>query len=170
MIRTLTHGDVIPQGQPRRYQNAAGYVRLRWLVAVDEYVEVYEHRLVAGMPDADLHVHHLNRDRADNRRDNLLVLSAAEHGLLHAREDRGEYDRRLAERGGYRSREAQTKADRAASRRAAIHDRALRMREMYDAGSSTTEVGASFGIHNSRVSVHLRRVGTSMRPFDRWAS
>lgn len=166
-IRTLRQGDPIPSTEPSRYVNDAGYVRLRWKVGVEQYVEVYEHRFVAGMPDADLDVHHRNRVRDDNRAENLQVLTPEEHRLLHLDEDRPEFARRRAARGGHKSRESFEKAERAKSRRAAIHERALRMREMYEAGASTTEVGVAFGIDSSRVSVHLRRIGTTMRPFAR---
>ncbi|GGH33995.1 HNH endonuclease [Microbacterium album] len=164
-IRTLRAGDPIPAGEPRRYLTGAGYIKLRWKVGVEDYVEVYEHRFVMGMPDDDLQVHHRNRGRRDNRPENLVVLSAAEHRALHDAEDRPEFERRMAERGGYRSRAAQQKAERAAARRAALHRRALAMRAMYEAGSTTTEIGDAFGIHSSNVSIHLRRVGTEMRPF-----
>lgn len=165
MIRTLRHNDPIPEGEPARYLSDAGYVRLRWLVGTEQYVECYEHRFVAGLPDEDLHVHHRNRDRADNRPENLEVLSAEDHRQRHLDEDRPEFERRLAARGGYRGRAAYEKAMRAAARRAAIHERALAMRAMYETGATTTDVGAAFGIDSSRVSIHLRRVGTTMRPF-----
>lgn len=160
----------MPEGQPKRYLNDAGYVRLRWKVGVEEYVEVYEHRLVAGMPPEEMHVHHRNRVRADNRAENLQVLTFEEHRALHLDEDRPEFARRRAARGGFKSRQAQEKAARADARREAMHQRALAMREMYEAGATTTEVGEAFGIDASRVSIHLRRVGTTMRPFQRWAS
>lgn len=164
-IRTLKQGDPIPAGEPRRYLNDAGYVRLRWKVGVEQYVEVYEHRLVMGMPPDDLHVHHRNRDRQDNRPENLEVLTWGEHRQRHLGEDRPEFARRRAARGGYRSRSAQEKASRAIARREKMRDRALAMRAMYESGASTTEVGEAFGLDSSRVSVHLRRIGTEMRPF-----
>lgn len=165
-IRTLRVSEAVPNGEPARYRNSSGYVRLRWLTAPGEYVEVYEHRFVAGMPDEDLHVHHRNRIRDDNRPDNLLVLTAEEHARLHADEDREMFAERKAARNGFRSVAAQRKAERAASRRAAIHARSLRMRVMYEDGATTTEVARAFGVDASRVSVHLRRVGTTMRT--RW--
>ncbi|PRB01785.1 HNH endonuclease [Microbacterium sp. MYb64] len=166
-VQTLRPGDATPDGIPRRYVNGAGYVRLRWKVGIEQYVEVYEHRFVAGMPSPDLDVHHRNRVRDDNRIENLQVLTPEEHRLLHLDEDRPEFARRRAVRGGHKSRSAFEKAERAKSRRAELHNRSLRMREMYEAGASTTEVGAAFGVDASRVSVHLRRIGTTMRPFKR---
>ncbi|MBT4817729.1 MAG: HNH endonuclease [Lentisphaerae bacterium] len=52
-----------------------------------------EHRFVAErMVGRTLHpwevVHHRNRDRQDNRPENLQVLSRRDHAALHAREDR----------------------------------------------------------------------------------
>lgn len=48
---------------------------------------VREHRLVlheAGIAIPPGHaVHHVNRDKADNRRENLAVIPITEHGLLH---------------------------------------------------------------------------------------
>jgi hypothetical protein len=41
-IRTLAPSEPDPSGEPRRYESAGGYVRLRWKVAPGEYVERYE--------------------------------------------------------------------------------------------------------------------------------
>lgn len=73
----------VPNSEPRRYLSTHGYVRLRWLLATDLYAEVYEHRMAAGFPPRHLHVHHRNGDKTDNRPENLVVLTAAEHQKLH---------------------------------------------------------------------------------------
>lgn len=46
-IRQLAPSEPDPAGEPRRYENADGYVRLRWKVAPGEYLERYE-RTEAG--------------------------------------------------------------------------------------------------------------------------
>jgi len=71
---------------------AHGYVRV-WrpdhpMANADGYA--LEHRVVlydAGVviPKGS-HVHHLNGDKADNRRENLTVLAASEHHRHHAAE------------------------------------------------------------------------------------
>lgn len=47
-IRQLQPGEAPPNGTPRRYRNASGYVRLRWPLEDGGFVEVYEHRWVVG--------------------------------------------------------------------------------------------------------------------------
>lgn len=53
----------------------------------DSQVMLYEHHLVARAAYGDIpagyHVHHVNQVRTDNRAENLQVLSAREHALLH---------------------------------------------------------------------------------------
>jgi hypothetical protein len=72
-----------------RVMNSQGYVLLRMPDhprANKGYV--LEHRITAetmiGRPlEAGEHVHHLNGERADNRPENLVVLSQRDHGKLH---------------------------------------------------------------------------------------
>jgi hypothetical protein len=81
-IRQLRQGEPVPVGTPKRYQNAAGYTRLRWRLSDGNHVEVYEHRLVADALNGE-HVHHRNGVKSDNRPENLEVLSPSAHGHAH---------------------------------------------------------------------------------------
>jgi hypothetical protein len=47
------------------------------------YVEAYEHRVVMGLPDHALEIHHVNGVKTDNRRENLVALSKSDHAILH---------------------------------------------------------------------------------------
>lgn len=82
--RYLAPGEAVPEHEPRRYLASHGYIRLRWKVAPKTYVETYEHRVFNGRVTDAEHVHHVNRDRADNRPSNLRPLSADDHALEHA--------------------------------------------------------------------------------------
>lgn len=84
-IRQLKHGDPMPAGEPRRYANRDGYIRLRWKVGPYAYVEAYEHRVVAGL-DAPA-VHHRNRQTGDNSPDNLAAVTHLDHAAEHSRID-----------------------------------------------------------------------------------
>lgn len=78
-----------------RVRAVHGYVRVYHpghpLAARDGYV--LEHRYVLHESGVDVpsgfHVHHINRDRSDNRLENLEVLSVSEHRKRH-RDERGE--------------------------------------------------------------------------------
>ena len=88
-IRRLRDDEPLPPHEPKRYHRANGYVILRWRVGVEEYVEVYEHRIIAGRP-VGKHVHHINRNRADNRPENLKRVTSKEHGAEHVSFDLAE--------------------------------------------------------------------------------
>ncbi len=88
-IRQLRADEPIPSGAPRRYRSSHGYVRLRWRIGQNSYVEVYEHRIVAGRTAPC--VHHRNSIKHDNHPSNLVTLTRSEHGQHHKHKtfDRG---------------------------------------------------------------------------------
>jgi hypothetical protein len=156
VIRALRRDEPIPDTTPKRYRNAAGYVRLRWLIGPQTYVEEYEHRVVAGRPDGD--VHHVNGIKSDNRPENLVVLTREEHALLHQQERRDP-----TRFGGYRGAEAQAKAARAEARRVARRELLATLRAAYEAGETTPQLAERFGLSPDGVSRALRQAGCLLR-------
>ena len=82
-IRTLKPGERVPEHKPRRFPDRRGYIRLRWKVATNQYVETLEHRIDGGVVTDAPNVHHRNHDPGDNRPENLLALSVGEHTSIH---------------------------------------------------------------------------------------
>jgi hypothetical protein len=149
-IRTLRLDELIPTSAPRRYIDGRGYVRLRWKVAVGSYVEEYEHRLVVGRPEAD--VHHIDGDKANNDPSNLRVLSREEHAALHVDQHRraGRY------RGSRRDIER-------ASRRATLDAHWACIAAEYASGASSVELGERYGRHPSNITRGLHARGYAVR-------
>lgn len=83
-IRTLGRGEKVPEGEPKRYADRDGYIRLRWTIAPGMLVEAREHRVFNGMVTGADHVHHRNGAKGDNRAENLSPLSTSEHTHIHS--------------------------------------------------------------------------------------
>lgn len=157
-IRQLRPGELIPEGEPKRYPRSPdGYVRLRWLVGTQTYVETYEHRVLDGRVTLAEHVHHDNTTPDDNRPENLVELTADEHNALHAAARRGSRKYRP-----YRSAAAQGKAQQAERRRQARAAEVARWRELYEQGRTAGEIAALVGRDPSNVSRALDAAGVQL--------
>lgn len=187
-IRTLRADEPRPAGEPRRYADRNGYIRLRWRVGVSQYVEVREHRAVMSADDGR-QVHHIDHNPANNDPANLLLVTPEEHQAIHAQErrkvniplavamyrngmstkeiaarmgvDHSNVYRRLAPFGVLR-----TEAEAGALRR--THDEDDRILELHARGLNAGQIARVVGIGPDAVRCALRRhgrpVGRAGRP------
>jgi 5-methylcytosine-specific restriction protein A len=167
-ITTIRSGEAVPAGEPKRYRSSHGYVRLRWLVGPQEYLETYEHRVVDGFVTNAEHVHHDNRVKDDNSGENLVPLTAEEHNRLHAEERRGRprppRPKGFGQYAPYPGKDAKEKAERAQRRRDERRARAMEMRRLYlEERLTTLEISERVGLHHSGVSRELRAIGVRLR-------
>lgn len=159
--RRLRPGESPPPGQPKRYLHSArGYVLLRWKVGVGQYVETVEHRLIAGMPAAD--VHHHNGDKRDNHPGNLHPLDHEEHCRLHGGQSRAR-SKSVTLWDGQRSQQAYDKRQRRLQHEAERQQFLTEVVSLYESGLTVTEVGARTGRDNSNISRALAAAGGPAR-------
>lgn len=119
-----SYGYVMIKKHSHPYSQSSGYIR--------------EHRLVMEVElqrylTADEIIHHKNRDKSDNRPENLEVVDMAEHRRIHNIEDRiyeSKYDLEL-------------------------------IRELYLEGYSTRKIAEMIGIGKSTVGYYVRKWGIS---------
>jgi hypothetical protein len=76
------------KGHNRRGQGC-GWIECGYLYVSREGKKIAEHRLIVEQQEgrkltSDEVVHHVNRDKSDNRPENLVVVTRAEHRRLHS--------------------------------------------------------------------------------------
>lgn len=180
VIRPLRPGESPPDVEPRRYMSAQGYVRLRWRVGPGEWVECYEHRWVVGCFDPNLHVHHKNGVKDDNRPENLEVVTPAEHAAEHAKADLDEIARLY--RSGMSTPEVGAAVGMNAASvyraliRAGVEPRSLsesqrvhlpedEVRRLHEAGVSSRMIADHLGVSPSLIQARIKEMGlTPHRP------
>ena len=121
---TNSYGYILIKKPSHPFAQSSGYIK--------------EHRLVMEVElgrylTADEIVHHINKDKSDNRPENLEVVSMAEHRRIHNIEDKiyeSKYDLEL-------------------------------IRELYLEGYSTRKIAEMIGIGKSTVGYYIRKWGIS---------
>jgi hypothetical protein len=156
----LQPGETPPDGQPKRYVEGRGYIRLRWKVGPQQYVETYEHRLTAGVPAAD--VHHRDHVKGNNDSSNLAALTRSQHAREHGAHARS-VSKSVTEWGGARSRQAFEKRQAGEARRADRQSFLAELAALRATGMTTTEIGAAVGRDASNISRALRAAGVAPR-------
>jgi hypothetical protein len=122
---------------------------------------IMERHLGYALPSS-VHVHHINGDKKDNRLENLQVIAAVDHGLLHAPP---QYPTtKVCPVCGVTYRPHKTKRKRSVScgavcgqvmaglkRRKLDANQRQQVRELYASGLTQTELAANFGVSQSTI-------------------
>jgi len=82
-ITSVQPGCHVPLWPARRYKSGHGYIRLRWKLRPNVYVEAYEHRVCDGVVRLGV-THHINGNKSDNKKGNLSEMSNPCHVEHHA--------------------------------------------------------------------------------------
>lgn len=131
--------------------NDRGYI----IVEAPDGRHIYEHRLVmerhlGRLLRSDEHVHHVNEDRADNRLENLRLLSKADHVRLHSLERQAKA-RREGTPNAHINPATVARGERIASAKLTTDD-VLAMRARYTAQEATIDALADeFGVNRTTV-------------------
>lgn len=153
-VRSLRSDEADPPGEPRRYPDSSGYVRLRWKVAPRQYVERYER-------DTDGSILR-TRPKAEQKR--IDVARAAE--MYGAGENLPAIAEALGCDAGALSRALRRHgvSMRTSSQSMTPHLDREQVVEMYRAGHGCRAIADTLGVSHPTIETIVRQAGLTRRP------